>query len=466
MAKQKHILIIDDDIDLCALLKRFLSRNGYDTTEVYKASSGLDALKKSSFNLVLCDFRLPDMDGLELIQKIKRINADLPVIVITGYSDIKMAVRTMKLGAYEYVTKPIHPEEILAYIKEALSGKDKPAEKAPAAPKESSYNGSENWPYVEGHSTKAKQIKQSIEIIAPTDMSVIILGETGTGKEMVARNIHRLSKRNGNPFVAVDCGALAKELAASELFGHVKGAFTGAMRDKPGQFELARGGTLFLDEIGNLSYENQIKLLRVLQERKIRRVGGEKDHEIDVRILVATNEDLKKAVNEGLFRQDLYFRLNEFKIELPPLRERTTDIMDFADFFLDKANQELGKDILGFSDQAREKLITYFWYGNLRELKNVVKRATLLSQGKLIEPNTLPDEIINPVFIPSESETETENEEITDLRSISERAERKAIVQVLRTTGFNKTRTAEILKIDRKTLYNKMNDYGIDPNRG
>ena len=467
------ILVIDDDLDLCALIKRYLTRQGLDVEEAYKADSGLEKLENNNIDLVLCDLRLPDMDGIDLMRQIKVYNNSIPVIIMTGYSDIKVAVKAMKSGAFEYVTKPIHPEEILSYIKQALKARPADEEKKESTTKSkttkkaSSNSKFNSFEYVEGRSTKAKQIQQSIELIAPTDMSVIILGETGTGKEMVARNIHRLSKRATSPFLAVDCGALPGELAASELFGHVKGAFTGAVRDKPGQFELAKGGTLFLDEIGNLSYENQIKLLRVIQERQIRRVGGEKDIDIDVRILVATNEDLRKAVGKGDFRQDLFYRLNEFKIELPPLRERQTDLIDFANFFLDQSNSELEKSVDGFSKEALEKLQEYYWYGNLRELRNVIKRATLLTQGKHIESDALPEEIKQPVFIHEFSDNNEEpNEELADLKSVSERAERKAIVQVLQKTGFNKTRAAQILKIDRKTLYNKMNEYGIDPTRG
>lgn len=471
--KKHRILIIDDDLDLCGLLRRFLQRNGYETEEAYKGLNGLEKLRAGHYDLVLTDFRLPDVDGLEMIREVKRTHAHVPVIIITGYSDIKMAVNAMKLGAYEYVTKPIHPEEILSYVKAAINAPALPAEPAangkPSFKMSATKAGQQNGTYgeyVQGRSSKARQIQQSIDLIAPTDMSVILLGETGTGKEMVARSIHRKSKRADKLFVAVDCGALPRELAASELFGHVKGAFTGAIRDKAGQFEIAQGGTLFLDEIGNLSYENQIKLLRVIQERKIRRVGGEKDIDIDVRIVVATNEDLKAAVAKGDFRQDLYYRLNEFKIELPPLRERTGDLMEFAEFFLKQSNHELAKNLSGFSEQVQERFQNYYWHGNLRELKNVVKRATLLSDGKVVNTEALPEEIVNPIYLQPEPSENGEEQEITDLKSVCERAERKAIIQVLKKTGFNKTRTAQILKVDRKTLYNKMNEYGIDPTRG
>jgi two-component system response regulator HydG len=276
-----------------------------------------------------------------------------------------------------------------------------------------------------------------------------------------------MSARNDKPFVAVDCGALPGELAASELFGHVKGSFTGATRDKPGQFEMAKGGTLMLDEIGNLSYENQIKLLRVLQERKIRRLGADSDITIDVRILAATNEDLRKAVTEGKFRLDLYYRLNEFKIELPPLRERTADFEAFAIYFMNSANKQLGKSVKGFTADAMDKMKAYAWHGNLRELKNVVTRATLLTTDETIDALVLPEEITDPMFSPEPiSSNGTPLGIFGSLKEVVEHAEKNAIKHALKSSRFNKTKTAEVLEIDRKTLYNKMAQYGIDPSTG
>lgn len=472
----KKVLIIDDDVDICMLLNRFLSKNGYHVEEAFRGEHGLKMLIKGKFDVVLCDFRLPDFDGLELIREIRKQRPETQVIIITGYSDVKVAVKTLKSGAFDYVTKPIQPEEILLTIKNAMEmspgdtaapvasgsekdkkNKNRSAESSKTDKRRQKYG---EYYYVKGTSSKATQIHQSIELIAPTDMSVIILGETGTGKEVAARTIHAKSKRSDKPFVAIDCGALPKELAGSELFGHVKGAFTGAVQEKPGSFELAHGGTLFLDEIGNLSYENQIKLLRVLQERKIKKVGGTKDIEIDVRVLVATNENLQKAVSAGTFREDLFYRLNEFRIELPPLRERKSDLLDFAHYFLELANTALDKSVEGFEEKVMEKMQNYYWHGNLRELKNVVKRATLLCSNKKIDLTCLPDEIIHPSFIAFKNDED--EEEITDLKSVAERAEKRAILEVLKKTGYNKTKTAEILKVDRKTLYNKINAYQID----
>lgn len=463
-----RILLIDDDQDICTLLSKFLEKKGF---EVFTANSGEAAVKllrSQSFSLVLCDYRLPDTNGIEMLRRIKVLHPNAAVIIITGYSDVRTAVQTFKYGASDYVTKPLYPDEILVTIKEAIARNEKGPEEA-----EPHHNGNgkvsgrasksqSGSKYIVGRSPQAETVQRYIELIAPSDMSVIIIGETGTGKEFVAQAIHQRSARASNPFVAIDCGALPKELAGSELFGHMKGSFTGAVVDKQGSFEVANTGTLFLDEIGNLSYENQIKLLRVLQERKIKRIGSTRDIPIDVRIIAATNEDLYKSVREGRFREDLYHRLNEFKIELSPLRERKDDIILFADYFLQKANEVLNKNVKGFSPEVMDKLGSYYWYGNLRELNNVIKRAVLLSQGEYIAMESLPHEIISPG--PFNDRNETEQVEVDArnlLKSVSGHAERQAIIDVLEKTGFNKTKAAELLNIDRKTLYNKLKAYNI-----
>lgn len=446
------ILIIDDDQDIRLLLDRFLSKNGFVTETGSNGESAIELLKQNVFDLILCDFKLPDITGLELIQKIKILNPGASIIVITGYSDVKVAVKSIKLGAYDYVTKPLYPDEILLTIRQALESKnhqDKP--KKPVRRKS----------FVIGESPQAKQVMQHIKLIAPTDMSVIIQGETGTGKEFVANEIHNFSKRKDKPFVAIDCGALPKDLAGSELFGHVKGAFTGALNDKTGSFESANGGTLFLDEIGNLSYENQVKLLRVIQERKIKKIGGIKDIPIDVRLIVATNENLSEAVKRGDFREDLFHRFNEFKIELAPLRERKADIRVYAQHFLSLANQELDKNVQSFDTEVISRMKNYYWHGNLRELYNVVKRAVLLCQTDQLTLECLPEEIKSPVFLDS-PKSDSIGEEPANLKSVSKIAERDAIISVLEKTGYNKTKAADVLNIDRKTLYNKMKSYNID----
>ncbi|CCG99275.1 two component, sigma54 specific, transcriptional regulator, Fis family [Fibrella aestuarina BUZ 2] len=489
----EKILIIDDNNDICVLLEKFLGKQKYKTASAQRGEDGLSLLRKESYDLVICDFKLPDTDGLDMLRRIKVLSPATAVIIITGYSDVRIAVQALKYGAYDYVTKPLLPDEILYTIRGALEKRNVPTAKTTAqtqpsaiepaksatAPKSS--RSRELAPsgkrFIFGKSRAAEQLQKHIELIAPTNMSVIITGETGTGKEFVANAIHLSSKRADKPFVAIDCGALSKELAGSELFGHVKGAFTGAMSDKIGSFEVANGGTLFLDEIGNLSYENQIKLLRVLQERKIKRVGGNTDISVDVRILCATNEDLRDAVRQGRFREDIYHRLDEFRIDLPALRERRADIMLFAEHFLEIANQQLEKDVLGFDDEARDKFRDYYWHGNLRELQNVVKRAVLLTQGDYITVDVLPHEIVSPTYITPEETVSYVVDSVrpgsppvvqqaaqgsgNNLKSVSESAERVAILKVLEKTGYNKTKAAEVLNIDRKTLYNKLKAYDI-----
>lgn len=454
------ILVIDDNIDTCQLLKSFLTRKGY---EVDYAITGYDGLKKvNSFKpeVVLCDFRLPDKDGLEMIRSIKGLNPAIQVIIITGYGDVQLAVKAIKVGAFEYVTKPILPEEILLNIRQALDTPVKGTEEV--IKKTVNKKVKKTVPsIIKGTSDQSKQLYNLIDLVSPTDMTVMVLGESGTGKEVTAKLVHDTSKRASSNFIAVDCGALPKDIAGSELFGHVKGAFTGALKDKKGYFELANKGTLFLDEIGNLSYENQIKLLRVIQERKVRRLGDEKDIDVDVRIVVATNEELKKNVNAGEFREDLYFRLNEFKVELLPLRERGKDLDQYVDFFVKVSNNELDKSIKGLSANVFKIFQAYHWPGNLRELKNVIKRAVLLCQDSTIKEHHIPQEILNPKLFLGHSSADEEIE-LRDLKSIVEDVERKTIAQALKRTSFNKTRCADLLKVDRKTLYNKMKAYGLD----
>ncbi len=462
----EKILVIDDDTDICLLLQKYLTKNGYEVDLAYTGKSALNEISKTDYDLVLCDFRLPDMDGTEALKDIKSKNPATKVIIITGYSDVKTAVQCIKMGASEYVTKPIFHEEILHAIKKALMAKSsgETVEKESVQSTQKSTTRAKKIDtdeFILGSSAQSKRIEQLTNLLSPTDISVIIQGESGTGKEFVAKAIHQKSKRSSKPFVAIDCGALPKELAASELFGHIKGSFTGALNNKVGHFEYANGGTIFLDEIGNLSYDNQIKLLRVLQERKVRKIGDNKDFDIDVRILAASNEDLAKAVKDGKFREDLYYRLNEFMVELSPLRERKEDISVYANHFLNIANSELEKSITGFEKATLNKLMNYYWHGNLRELKNVVKRAVLLSTEDEINETALPTEIISPTYDFSVANND-EDSKITDLKSVAEAAEKKAILKVLEQVGYNKTKAANVLKIDRKTLYNKMESYNID----
>jgi two-component system response regulator HydG len=460
----KKILIIDDEVNVALLLSKFLTRNGFDVSTASSGNSGMEILKTEDFDLVLCDFRLEDTDGREMLKKIKTQYPKTGVIIITGYSDIKMAVELIKMGAYDYITKPLYPDEILNTITKAIETHHALVEDESSAPTAIKANKKQNLSgFVVGTSRASKELYRQIELVAPTNYSVIILGESGTGKEEVAKSIHLHSQRHNQPFIAMDCGSLTKELAASEFFGHEKGSFTGAFATKIGHFEMANGGTLFLDEVGNLSYEIQAALLRTVQERKVKRIGSTKEIDLDVRIIVATNENLQEGIQKGRFREDLYHRFNEFGIYMPPLRERGNDILLLADYFLEEANKELGRHVTTFAPETIECFMNYRWPGNVRELKNIVRRAALISEGAEITTKSLPLEISNyrmPVndFAQGQSSTEQQlaKEPRHDLKNAALEAEYETILKVLREVNFNKTKAAEILQIDRKTLYNKM----------
>ncbi len=464
---KKRILIIDDDLDMCMLLSKFLVKKGYEADVAHSASKGIAKFNESYYDIVLCDFRLGDRDGKDVLVKIKEQNPQTIVIIITGYSDIKTAVDVIKLGAFDYITKPLIPDEVVNVIEKALA---KPITEiitptvGPIAKNKRSYVISANKEFLVGQDGETAQLYKQIEIVASTNYSIILYGESGTGKEVIAKTIHESSNRKNMPFIAMDCGTLSKELAGSELFGHVKGAFTGAINDKEGHFELANGGTLFLDEVTNLSYEIQAALLRVIQERKFKRVGGTKEMDVDVRIIVASNENLQDAYRKGKFREDLYHRFNEFSINLPPLRNRRGDIPLFADFFLDKTNKELDKNIEGYDSDVMEMFIHYNWPGNLREFRNVVRRAVLLTPSGKISSKVLPWEITNS-YIHTATGNLNPAEVIStppkdlDLKDAAAKAEYDTIMNVLKDVNFNKTKAAEILKIDRKTLYNKIKIY-------
>lgn len=469
-----RILVADDDQDMCLLLNRFLTRHGYEVTGVHSGRAAEDWLKKNKTTLILCDFRLEDMNGVELLARIRKIQPDVPVIIITGYSDVKDAVEVMKMGAYDYITKPLYPDEILVTIKKALEGKKAPGDSALSS--DLTKNVSRQHftdTFITGNSPAYTATMRQLELVAPTNYSIIIYGESGSGKEEVAKQIHKRSNRAQKPFVAIDCGALSKELAASELFGHEKGSFTGAFTQKTGSLEIANGGTVFLDEIGNLTYDIQVSLLRVTQERKIRRVGGLKDIDLDIRIIVASNDNLWESARAGRFREDLYHRFNEFSIHVPALRERKEDIMLFALHFLKLTNEELGKNVLGFTEEVTEIFRNYVWYGNLRELKNVVKRATLLANGDYIDARTLPFEINNfnklqfehdasggagAVILPDTGSFRIQNNRSFEsgLRTSGILSDYEVILEALKKSNYNKSKAADLLKIDRKTLYNKM----------
>ncbi len=458
------ILIIDDDADIVFLLKRFLTKNGYDVAIAQNGQQGIGLLETFAPDLVMTDFRLGDMTGEAILQKIKHSHPYVPVLIITGYSDIKTAVNVMKLGAVDYITKPLFPDEILLTIQQTLANRtsqpDLTAQPNNPTPLSAKVFGGQE--HILGKGEESLLLFKQIDLVAPTNYSVIIYGESGSGKESIAQEIHLKSKRYTGPFVAMDCGAISKELAASELFGHEKGSFTGAINQKIGHFEMANGGTLFLDEVANLPYDTQVVLLRVVQERKLRRIGGNKEITVDVRIIVASNERLLESCKKGKFREDLYHRFNEFSIDVPALRNRKADIMNFAFFFLEKTNEELSKDVQGFSPEVEEVFLNYQWPGNLREMRNVIKRATLLAEGERIEVRVLPFEMLNHKrLLGFEAPPTTEVPNDTSLKSVASEAEYEKIMEVLRQVNFNKTKAAKLLGIDRKTLYNKMNNYHI-----
>ncbi len=467
-----NILVIDDDQDLCLLLARLLTKNGYTVTTANRGAAARDEMTSKHFELVLCDHRLPDTDAPKMLEHIRATSPGTQVIIITGYSEVRLAVELMRKGAFDYIGKPLYPDELLMRVQDALAVGTSGSATENATKIASAGRGKPGaaTAYVDGQGPASQLIAKHIALVAPTDMSVLITGETGTGKEFVAKRIHAESMRAKAPFVSVDCGALPKELAGSELFGHTKGAFTGAVSDRAGSFEQADGGTLFLDEVGNLTYENQIKLLRVLQERRFKRIGATKDIEVDVRILAATNEDLNKAVAEGRFREDLLHRIQEFTIHLLPLRERREDIAKFAQHFVALANERLGRAVEGFDDASLQCLTGHAWSGNLRELGNVIKRAVLLSTGPRITSDCLPAVVLSrstPASSMDGAGAAFGNNAPAPrgddgLRGVAHQAEREAILQALERNGYNKSRTAEQLNIDRKTLYNKLKSYGLE----
>ncbi len=449
----KKILVVDDDVAFCTLLQTFLKKKGFDVTNSFTGKEAFDIIDKNQFDVVITDIRLPDSDGMEILKRAKEKDFGIQVILMTGYTDIKTAVNAMKLGAYDYVGKPINPEELLFTINNSLSKKDeKPSfvDESKSAEK-SKQNNNTDGKFVKGTSSISHKLQEHISLVAPTNMSVLIIGDSGTGKEYIAHSIHIQSKRKHKPFIPVDCGAIPKDLASSEFFGHLKGSFTGAINDKIGHFEAANGGTIFLDEIGNLSYEVQVQLLRALQERKVKPIGSNKEVEVDIRVIAATNEDLAEAVKNGEFREDLYHRLNEFSIKVPRLAERKEDLMIFAHHFLSKANEDLEKNVEGFSDEVIVLFKNYPWYGNLREMNNIIKRCVLLTKSNVISLDVLPQEML---AVPEET---TKNFSL-----YSHHNEEEIIREALKETNNNKTKAAVLLNIDRKTLYNKLKLYNID----
>ncbi|MNK05027.1 Transcriptional regulatory protein ZraR [compost metagenome] len=444
-------MLIEDDPTFSKIVTTFLNKKGYEISTASGLQAGEKLLQAEKFDLLLLDYRLPDGIGLELIAKMGTSFPALPTVIITSFDDVRTAVKSIQSGAFEYIIKPINPDELLLVIQAALQKKTETPENS--TKKSSTSNEKvKDKSFIQGESAISKKLYEYIDLVAPTDLSVMIIGESGTGKEHVARSIHNQSKRSKGSFVAIDCGVLSKELAASELFGHAKGSFTGALQDKVGVLEKANGGTLFLDEIGNLSYDVQIKLLRTLQERTIEPVGSGKNIPIDIRLITATNENLLQEIGAGNFREDIYHRINEFKIQMPALRDRGADLELFIQYFIERSNEELDRNVKHVPADVIQIFQQYDWPGNLRELGNVIKRLVLLSKGTEITIDSLPEELI------LRAETSNPN----DLKLMQETNERETILNALIQTRYNKSKAAKLLNIDRKTLYSKIEKYQLD----
>tara|TARA_R110002124_G_scaffold120895_6_gene279059 strand:- start:117903 stop:119258 length:1356 start_codon:yes stop_codon:yes gene_type:complete len=448
----QNIIIVEDDVAFGKMLTTFLERHNFKVTLSYGGAQARQQLKEDKFDLLITDLKLPNDSGLDLLNYTRDVAPHTKMILITGYAEVSTAVEAIKRGALDYISKPFRPEELLMVIQQAF---ETVKEKGTIASETNTVKAERRSPNqtvaVSGVSEISKKFNEYLKLVGPTDMNVLIEGESGTGKEVAAKAIHGFSQRSSESFVAVDCGAIPKEIASSEFFGHVKGSFTGAINDKKGHFEAAHNGTLFLDEVGNLSYENQVQLLRALQERKIKPVGSNTEIEVDVRILSATNENLLERVAEGKFREDLYHRLNEFSVQIPSLHERKEDLFLFTDYFLNQANASLNKQVVGLSKEVEVAFKKYNWPGNLRELKNVIKRSVLLTSGSLIPIDAIPREVV----LASE-------EKIEKIDFSKDTNEKLLIIKALKEADYNKSRAAKLLNITRKTLYNKLESYQIE----
>lgn len=456
------ILIIEDDLTFGLMIQKWLNRKGFVANKSSSLREARHLLEETTPDLILSDLRLPDGDGISLLSHLRDEGLTTPFIVMTSYAEVENAVLAMKAGATDYISKPFPPDLLLEKISEAfrssklsavneVAGATSQGQEPSAPDKAAVHDAETSTPiYIEGESEASKLLYRYVDLVAPTPMSVLILGASGTGKEYVARRIHAKSPRHDKPFFALDCGAIPREVAASEFFGYRKGAFTGADCDKQGAFEAANGGTLFLDEMGNLPYDIQVQLLRALQQRVVRPLGSTEEIPIDIRLVCATNEDLAQRVRDGQFREDLYHRINEFTILMPELKDRGSDLFLFANLFMRQADEELGRHVSGFTQAAQSLLASYSWPGNLRELNNVVKRATLLTQGELIGTDEL-RLTMNPEVPVS-----------TTAPLHDDATERQLIADALRAARGNKSKAARLLEVDRKTLYNKLKKYGLE----
>ncbi|MGQ9497362.1 MAG: sigma-54-dependent transcriptional regulator [Desulfotomaculales bacterium] len=451
-----RILVVDDEESVCQMLRDVLEAEGYAVSTALQPLEAFKCLEQEEINAALVDIRMPDMDGLELFARIRDAGYRLPVILITAYGTTDTAIQAMKLGAFDYVLKPFNIEELLLTVKKAVEV-DQMARQVKALRRELAGEAPEEE--LIGRSPAMLEVSKEIGRFADTDNTVLITGETGTGKELVAGALHRNSRRREGPFVRINCAAIPENLLESELFGHEKGAFTGATGRKLGKFELAEGGTIFLDEISEMSPAMQSKLLRVLQEKEFDRIGGTRTIRVDVRIIAATNRELAQMVRDGAFREDLYYRLNMVTIRVPPLRERKEDIPLLAEYFVRKAAAREEKPVQGIAPEALDLLVTYDWPGNVRELRNVCERAVILARGPVILPEDLPPSL-QPEFRPDTGFAPRG----ATLREILDDVERSVILRTLREHNYNRSKTAQALGINRRTLYNKLKEYGLDNN--
>jgi DNA-binding NtrC family response regulator len=458
-----RILIVDDEKDICDILFRLLKKEGYTPLVAHDGETALEMIRLGMPGAVVSDVMMPGMGGMGLLREAKRFDATLPVLMITGYGGIEGAVEAIKEGAYDYLAKPLNNRELIEKLKKALEGR-KPSQRKPDVSDKSHDAVISRLREMMGPSDAVRRISSDVALVARSNFSVVIYGETGTGKELVAGAIHKASLRSEATMIPVDCGAIPETLFESELFGYEKGAFTGAGSGSPGKFELADKGTLFLDEIGNMPLSSQIKLLRAIQERSFFRVGGRKPVTVDLRLVVATNQDLNTAVVAGSFSRDLFYRLSEFTVEIPPIRERKEDIVHLADRFLKATNVELAKNVRAFSQPAVDVLLKYHWPGNVRQIMTVVRRAVLQAEDVITpEHLVLGEAPVTPVAPEPEADEFTWDglplkEAVR--RSISE-VERTCLVEALKKTGGNKAKAARLLQIDRKTLHTKLQQYGI-----
>jgi DNA-binding NtrC family response regulator len=450
LSQALKILVVDDEESIRNSFKQVLAKDGHWATIVENGNLALELVKKNQFDLAFVDLKMPGIDGMEVLKQIRNLSPKTDVVIITGFGTVATAVEAMKFGAYDYIQKPFPVETIRQVLNKIVEKKNiLMGSKA----KQLKFDRNGQIETIIGESPRMLEVYELVQKVAPTDSTVLITGETGTGKELIAKAIHFNSLRKNKPFLTVDCSSLVETLFESELFGHVKGSFTGAIATKHGSFELANGGSFFFDEIGNISLNIQAKILRAIQEREIKRVGATETIKVDVRVIAATNTNLRQAVEDGTFREDLFYRISVIPIHLPPLRERKEDIIPLANRFLDKYNQRRFKALKGFSPKVKEIFLNYTWHGNVRELENVVERAVVIEDADEITVASLPPHIRG-----TENQSEPADQEIKSLGQL----EKEHIIRTLKATDGNRSKTARLLGIDRKTLYDKIKRYGIE----